>query len=283
MKDHEGGMTSTTGLCPNCRALRNAHVVAEHEEILQPTEPDPTAYANAYRILKCAGCDTVYFQREKLEIIDNDPYFFMDEESREVPAGSFTEFKELLHELRDKADHVERGDYDCNEETIYWPTPAVTKLERPDWRKLRDEVLIKLLNSVYTALEYDLRVLAAIGMRVVFERASELVGVDPDKTFAKKLDQLTNDGHIGVADKQTLEVLTDAGGAAAHRGWEPDLEQLSTLVSIMEHFVKRFILSEEAEKLKDSIPPRKNQRKPNSGQLAQLIEFPPPKPSKNSG
>ena len=62
-------MSSITGLCPKCSALRNAEILAEHEEVLPPTQNDPVARAGAYRILKCSGCDTIYFQREQLELI----------------------------------------------------------------------------------------------------------------------------------------------------------------------------------------------------------------------
>ena len=75
-------------------------------------------------------------------------------------------------------------------------------------------------------------------------------------------------------------MLTDAGSAAAHRGWEPELEQLETLVSIIEHFVKHFTLNDDAGKLKQSIPPRDKRRTPNEGgEASQIIEFPA---SKNS-
>jgi hypothetical protein len=83
-----------------------------------------------------------------------------------------------------------------------------------------------LLTSVYTALDNDLRVLAAIGLRTAFDRASELLSVDPEKTFADKLSQLMANGDIGSTEKESLDVLTDAGGAAAHRGWKPNPKQL---------------------------------------------------------
>jgi hypothetical protein len=112
------------------------------------------------------------------------------------------------------------------------------------------------------------------------KRATELIGIDPDKSFSKKLEQLHKEGQIGTTEKEYLEVLTDAGSAAAHRGWEPDAEQLRVLTSIMEHFVSRFILKEEAGKLKGSIPPRQKQR---SGEVRiqseNLIEFPVSKTS----
>jgi hypothetical protein len=121
-----------------------------------------------------------------------------------------------------------------------------------------------------------------MGMRAVFERACDLFDIRPDKSFAKKLDQLHNDGHITGVDKEILEILTDAGSAAAHRGWEPDLQQLITLASFMDQFVRtNFILKKEAEKLKKSIPPRQKHRAPDgSNQLAELINFPASKLSK---
>jgi hypothetical protein len=87
---------------------------------------------------------------------------------------------------------------------------------------------------------------------------------------------------ISAPEKERLEVLTDAGSAAAHRGWEPDPQQLEILASIMEHFVRSFILKEDAGKLKQSIPPRHERRaRDDREQSSQLIEFPSPKPSKN--
>jgi hypothetical protein len=112
-------------------------------------------------------------------------------------------------------------------------------------------------------------------MRVVFDRASELIGINSDKSFAKKLDQLHQEGRIGADDKEYLEVLTDAGSAAAHRGWEPDVEQLRVLTSIMEHFVSRFILKDEAVRLRGAIPPRQKRRNLEVVQLEKsVIEFP---------
>jgi hypothetical protein len=93
-------------------------------------------------------------------------------------------------------------------------------------------------------------------------------------------DQLYQEGRIGADDKEYLEVLTDAGSAAAHRGWEPDVEQLRVLTSIMEHFVSRFILKDEAGRLKGAIPPR--QKRPNLEVIQKsVIDFPASKTLKD--
>jgi Domain of unknown function (DUF4145) len=264
-------MTSITGHCPTCEADRNAEVIAEHEEIIGPTEeePDPLR-GDAYRILKCKGCNTVYFQRERLDIWsdeDDDKYFI---------GTGFEELKQYVEHLKAHDPRKIAG-----EDTSYWPTPS-TKREHPQWlSKLSDRILIDLLNSVYKALEVDLKVLAAIGMRTVFQRASELIGVAPNPSFARTIEELYKGGHIGNAQKEFLEVLTDAGGAAAHRGWAPNSEELNSLASFMEHFVRTLILKEEAGKMKRSIPPRQKQLPPEDrDRKAQLIAFPPPKPPK---
>jgi hypothetical protein len=44
-------------------------------------------------------------------------------------------------------------------------------------------------------------------------------------------------GKIGRSERETLEILTDAGGAAAHRGWKPTVKQLDTLMTVGEQFL----------------------------------------------
>jgi hypothetical protein len=257
--------------CPTCAAYRKAHVIYDHEEVKEPSEEDypgpPTWEGRLYRILKCAGCETVYFQTQRLLIENKD---LMGDEGYDS-VTTFEQLEEWKRYIEREALGVE-GDI-LADETTYWPRP---KRERPNWRKLGDQTLISLLDSVYTALENDLLVLAAIGMRVVFDRATELIGIDPNKSFVKKLEQLHQDGHIGAAEKEHLfEILTDAGSAAAHRGWEPDVEQLRVLTDIMEHFVRRFILRDEAGRLKGAIPPRQKRRNLEVVQSEKsVIEFP---------
>jgi hypothetical protein len=252
-------------------------VIAEHEEIEGPTLSAPTVQGDAYRILKCAGCDTIYFQHESFEIFDRNNFDldYDGDDGQPVPADN-------LAELKDFFDGLKRGNperYECEEGICYWPKPSSEPSIGPDWLgKISDGVLIKLLKSVYIAREHDLRVLAAIGMRVVFDRVSELMDVDQTKSFAGKLDQLQKDGHISPGEKKALDALTDAGNAAAHRGWEPSLEELKHLVFIMEHFVKGFALKEKAETLKGSIPPRQRRTLDNREQSGELIEFPSSKP-----
>jgi hypothetical protein len=145
------------------------------------------------------------------------------------------------------------------ETVTYYPAPS--KRDEPSWMwemLLKDEKLHSLLKETYAALNSDARVLAAIGLRTIFDRVSETFGVDPSKSFKAKLDELVSMGKIGQTERDSLDVLTDAGGAAAHRGWKPSVKQLDTLMNIGEAFLYRsVILDAEAQRLKKSIPTRK--------------------------
>lgn len=61
--------------------------------------------------------------------------------------------------------------------TTYWP--ALVERNPPKWVnniEMADEALGNLLSEMYSALNNDLRVLAAIGARTAFDRSSELLG-----------------------------------------------------------------------------------------------------------
>jgi hypothetical protein len=222
---HMGGIQVATastptivkGHCPQCGANRNAEVLHEHTAGWSDEEAGIFGQDTS-QMLKCCGCDTVYFE---VRSIDSE-------------------------------------DYDQNgpkERVTYYPAPS--KRNEPSWMwemLMEDDKLHSLLKETYAALNNDARVLAAVGLRTIFDRASEKFGVDPDKSFKAKLDELVTLGKIGQTERDSLDVLTDAGGAAAHRGWKPSVGQLGTLMNIGEAFLYRtIILDAEAQRLKKSI------------------------------
>jgi hypothetical protein len=245
-------MESIKTLCPFCEGFRSAHVICSREEPEEKVDIRDNLFVRVYNTLKCTACDTIYFQQKRFEIDESDN---RDNEDFYIPL------------------EMVPPEYIMSEETSYWPLPS--KRKRPGWLMRLHDSPISLLGSIYTALDNDLWVLAAIGMRTVFDRAAEELGVDPSYSFIKKLDQLQEKGYIRTSQKEQLRLLTDAGSAAAHRSWEPTLEQLNILASIIEQFVhQHFMLELEVGRLKGSIPPR--QGKPGSAdrdQSGQLIEF----------
>lgn len=200
--------------CPTCRGPRNCEVVASHVEDYPFLE-----IKGYFRIVKCMGCDRVFFENEDVWEIKDRPHQFQH---------------------------------------VIWP-PVVVR-SRPAWISdvfKYDESLGTLMGSVYTAFDNNLSVLTAIGTRTVFDRSTHLLGAGPDLNFMQKLDWLHQKGWIGESEKDLLGILTDAGSAAAHRGWEPTFEQLSFVLDSLEAFVHRFVVARPAsEHVRAAIPRR---------------------------
>ena len=218
------------GHCPDCGPAKLADVVGYHCESWDDPESSASG-AVYYRILKCRGCDEVYFQSDAICSEDVD---------------------------YDYDPHTGMAAMAYNHTITHWPTPQSRK--PPGWAKQLfyiDNNLHSLFVDIYTAFNSALTVLAAIGIRTAFDRASELLGVDPARTFDQKLQALFQSGKIGADEQRQLGVLTDAGGAAAHRGWRPELGEIETMLDLIENFLKRaFILDDAVRKLQGSVPAR---------------------------
>ena len=115
--------------------------------------------------------------------------------------------------------------------------------------KIADLNLKDLMVELYTAFNNGMPVLAAIGVRTSFDRATEILGIDPSLPFVQKLDQLATLGMLSGNDRVALAALIDAGSAAAHRGWKPTDEALSTMLHILEAFVHKEIVLDQMMKV----------------------------------
>jgi hypothetical protein len=247
----EGSRDILRGHCPDCGADRNAEVLAE--DTLEATdEPSGIWYSSTYSILRCLGCDRRYIR-----------------------------LAQACSEDTDWEDDPETGEpfEAINERVTYWPSsppPSRTKRSRPEW--LDPELslgfasddpelsfglasdypeLAVLLSEVYTALDNDLDILATIGIRTVFDYASQKLGTDPSQNFAEKLKELAAGNKIGGEEKEMLFVLTDAGSAAAHRGWKPPKHVIDHLLAALENFLERaFVLKHHIRRVKKVIPAR---------------------------
>lgn len=225
------------GHCPKCGPDRSAEVVGKHHKHHDDDESDAWVDID-YRILQCRGCASVYFQEAMI--------------SSEDP--------ELVAVLIDGREQLT-----LPERVTHWPPPLVRP--KPAWCSKPDfifanRILSRLLDDVYGTLNADLKVPAAVSARTAFDAASEQLGIDAVRTFSQKLDALTTQGRIGQDERQVLEVLVEAGSAAVHRGWEPNLEQLDTIVSILEDFLHRtFVLRQKADGLRKAVPAKRRAKK----------------------
>jgi hypothetical protein len=177
--------------CSECGGMRNCDICGE-----QAVSYDDSNYQaeTLWYILKCRGCDHVFVQTVSTNSEDYENYYEED--------GSTG----IMH----------------NETIRYWP--ALSKRKRPEWKldygiDAEDvDTLNVPMRELYGALDNDLRMLAAIGIRTAYDIASELLGIDSSLRFEQKLDALVTSERIGVVDKDRLEMVIDAGSASAHRG-----------------------------------------------------------------
>lgn len=235
MSDYQGAFGSADARkapCPNCDKETRVDTLFERLDSWHEDGPDING-VDEYYVFQCRGCEEIFFAKSSRNSEDYSHY-----------TNPFTGEWEIVYE--------DRKSY----------FPAVVQTPTPSWAGFdlatADTTLHDLLNSIYTAMNHDLRVLAAIGMRTALDRVSELLGVDTNLSFEEKLNELRKGGHISGVQKGVLEVLVDAGSAAAHRGWKPDDKHLATMKEILEALIRdHFILKDDVKRLKDSIPSKK--------------------------
>jgi hypothetical protein len=227
--------------CSLCKGPRNCEVKGE---FTQTGDEEAYQWRTTWYVLQCRGCEHVFVQTVSTNSEDVD-------QSYDEKGDTVTEYNETIR---------------------YWP--ALSKRPLPEWMsefgidaeevERLDEALIEL----YGALNNDLNILAAIGVRTCFDIASELLGIDPQQSFKYKLEELVKSGHIGVLDKSRLETLVDAGSASVHRGWRPKAEDLATMMDALEHFIhdafvapcRKKRLDAKIVRMKDAVPARKVNR-----------------------
>lgn len=224
--------------CSGCSGERNCDILGDFDD---RGSDDDMSWSTHWYLLRCRGCEHIFAQTISTNSEDIDYYYEEDGST----GGNYVETAK------------------------YWP--AIAKRTRPSWIEnitidgRPDRRLNLGLDELYGSLDSDLRMLAAIGIRTSFDVASELLGIDVNKTFKEKLTDLVSQGHIGALDQSRLETLVDAGSASAHRGWRPESEDLDTMMDVLEHFMNgAFVAPEQRKKLdarvaemKELVPVRK--------------------------
>jgi len=138
---------------------------------------------------------------------------------------------------------------------------ALVGRPKPDWYKRLPDNVRALLDEVYLGLSNNMRALPSMGLRTVIDMVCvDLVG--DIGSFADKLKALRGHGHISDRDKSMLEIAIDVGSASAHRGHNPNLEDLNSLLDICEYLLKGvYVLPATSEVLRKAIPPRGDGKK----------------------
>jgi hypothetical protein len=210
--------------CPTCDGERNCAVhgtVKKNWDYVDEFNGFSMEGGTHHSLMECNGCETVFYHASKWN-------------------------SESWHPVTDE--HLT--------ETVTYPKPA--SKTKPEWLEIlfnSDPTLHSILTQMYVALDNESNILAAIGLRTALDRATECLGIDPAETFENKLNELHRKGWIGESERDVLFVVTDAGNAAAHRGWNPDNSQALQLVRSLEAFLLRaFIVGNDALQIKEKLP-----------------------------
>lgn len=237
MSDIDVGPKTTKAHCPTCDGERTCLV---HGEVNKPWDYEDRQGNSAHgavdhSLLECRGCETVFYESAAWNSEDVD--------------------------LWNDAEGNLRGEHP--RERLTYPKPeGKTKPVWLDAMAKIDRQLHGILNEMYMAYDNQAFILTAVGLRTALDRGMEVLGIDPSLTFAEKLTALRDGGWIGETEKDILEVVTDAGNAAAHRGWSPDNQEITQLVYAMEVFLQRaFIVGKKALGIKAAIPAKPARRK----------------------
>lgn len=253
--------TTEKAYCGRCSGERNCEVKGYHSE--SGSEADGQFdWCVRWFLLVCKGCDFAFAQTVST---DSETYFdFVDRN------GEYS--KEYIESIDS------------------WPPKA--KRERPNWfdheriegtNIFQDMPLNTAMNELYRALDAGLLILSSIGVRTAFDAACEALEIEPGLSFAAKLEALVDKGKIRPSESDKLNVLIDAGGAAAHRGWAPDTEQLGVQMDILEEFIYNSMVfpnrekkkADNVEKLKKAVPPKQARPKKRKGAIEALVASSP--------
>jgi hypothetical protein len=224
--------------CPECDGERvcNVHGTTKTSWDWESADKQHSMNGGAdHALLQCRGCETVFYQQSSYDSEDIDHWYEPDGSTGSAYARTITTYPK--------------------------PNSKTKPLWFPQVQKA-DPQLGQILDETYLAYDSNLLILATVGIRTAIDRATELLGIDAAKSFQEKLKELHTGGWIGETEKQILEVVIDAGSAAAHRGWSPAPDEASQLITVMEVFLqKAFIVEKKALGLKTSIPAKPKRAK----------------------
>lgn len=193
-----------------------------------PRDPVVVAFWSSCRLLECKGCEAITLQQSN--------WCSEDDPSTRRPA-------------------------------VFYP-PRLSR-RKPAWMDRADvpREYSDLLDEVYLASHADSRRLAAMGARALIDVFIQR-HVGDQGTFVGGLKELISRGFLSERQCELLEPAVDAGGASAHRGYQPSPDAISTVIDIVENLIQNELLAGPAAALKTATPPRppRNQAKSRNGQ-----------------
>lgn len=215
--------------CNRCVQSTNHDVLWEMERPWSEQLDDEGCYriegSDTYTVVQCAGCDAVRLIHR---------HWFSEETD---PDGT-----PLIH-------------------TDYFP-PTVTR-QRPSWRRnlfpfhmVVANEFNPLFDEIYSAHAAGSYRLAVMGIRALTEKIMvEQVG--KLGTFAQTVDAFFQKGFVAAVQQDLFRsVLVEAGHAAMHRGFQPQKDDVETLLDIVESLIDTIYFQPmRAGAVEEKLPP----------------------------
>lgn len=133
----------------------------------------------------------------------------------------------------------------------WFPTPNwVLKIEE------LDKDLYNLLLEVYSAANDEQSRLLSMGVRAALDHIMMRI-VGDIGSFEEKLSKMVSEQYLTGKQKEMLDVIIDAGSAAAHRGYKPPRDLLENMIYVMDTIIRDYyITGPMLNTAKTLIPPR---------------------------
>lgn len=214
--------------CGECVGKRNHKIVAQHKYTDNFDDGYGLWMYYEYSIIQCCGCDHISFLSKSL--FSEDVY----------PVG-----------------YLPNNEIDYQEDWTEKLYPPPIYRQKPEWfDDLPDPILQTIFDELYKSLQSESHFLATFGARTALDRLIVLK-VGDKGNFKKGIKALQDQGLLSDHEKEILEPTLEAGHAAAHRGYTPSSEEMTTIMDTIESLVHRIlVLPAKAELLKDAVPVR---------------------------
>ncbi|WP_272152179.1 DUF4145 domain-containing protein [Tenacibaculum aiptasiae] len=124
----------------------------------------------------------------------------------------------------------------------------------PKWITNLELGFIELLIEIYDSLNNNRIRLAMMGIRTLFDmyivdKIGDIGG------FKFKLKKLLAEGFITINEQELLDNSLEFGNATIHRGFKPDMNEVNTVLDILENILHKEVLSMKSSTMK---PPKRN-------------------------
>lgn len=225
--------------CPYCNGEKNCLIVGQKGRKWNHDDGENYFWAETeYYFLECLGCDGIF----TLSISQDSENYDIERDRSGIDVMRY------------------------HEKIITYPTPEPESV-RPKWLyhiMKHDIQLHAIMNEMYTAYQNKSFILASIGLRTIFDRTTEILKIHPSLTLVEKVEALKDEGYVGETEREQLNIVTEAGNAAAHRGWSPDEVIFKSLLDVIENFVYRTLVKGTGlSAIAGAIPPKPKRQPKN--------------------